>query len=297
MSDSVKVAFQTTVLTLPLQRILPTRTFRSGQEKTVKYRRIAASVLEVGIIEPLVVFPQIGGDEGEKTYILLDGNLRYQVLKALGETETKCLIATDDESYTYNRQVNRLSTIQETFMLLKALEGGVSEERLAKALDVDVKKLREKRDLLKGICPEAVTLLKDRFISPKALRFFKRVTPMRQIEMAELMTAASNFTEPYARALYLATSRNMLLEPDKPKEVDGVTPEAIARMEKEMESLEHEFKLVEDTHGMNVLQLVLARGYLAKLSDNARIVRFLSQGHPEILSEFQKIVEATSLEA
>ena len=63
-------------------------------------------------------------------------------------------------------------------MILKALENGVDEECIGKALDLDVKKTREKRDLLKGICPEAVAIIKDRPVSRAALRYFKRVRPL-----------------------------------------------------------------------------------------------------------------------
>ncbi len=41
--------------------------------------------------------------------------------------------------------------------------------------------------------------------------------------------------------------------------------------------------------------LVVVGGYLRRLLDNARVVRFLSQNHREILAEFQKLVEAKSL--
>lgn len=40
------------------------------------------------------------------------------------------------------------------------------------------------------------------------------------------------------------------------------------------------------------LDLVLAIGYVGRLLANARVVRYLAQFHPEILAEFQKIVEA-----
>ena len=181
-------------------------------------------------------------------------------------------------------------------MMLKALEGGVSEDRLARTLKVDIKKIREKRDLLKGICPEAVELLKAKRITANALRFFKQVKPMRQIEMAELMIASANYTEPYARALYLASPKDQLLAEDKEKTTKGVSPADIARMEKEMETLERDFKMVEDSYGRNVLNLVVARNYMARLLDNARVVRFLSQHQPDILSEFQKIIETATLE-
>jgi len=37
------------------------------------------------------------------------------------------LIADDDEAFTYNKRVNRLATVQEHYMIVKALERGVSK--------------------------------------------------------------------------------------------------------------------------------------------------------------------------
>src|SRR5208282_2675247 len=62
----------------------------------------------------------------------------------------------------YNHKVNPLTAIQEHFMIMEAIRNGVWEERIAKTLDVDVAAIRRKRDLLEGICPEAVQLLKEK---------------------------------------------------------------------------------------------------------------------------------------
>ena len=64
-----------------------------------------------------------------------------------------------------------------------------------------------------------------------------------------------------------------------------------------MDSLHRDLKLIEASHGNEVLNLVLARGYLAKLFGNARVVRYLAQNYDDILRELQSIVEATSLES
>ena len=88
-------------------------------KESQKYRQISASVREVGIIEPLVVVPQ-NGKTGR--YLLLDGHMRLAALKELGHAEVRCLIATDDEAYTYNKRINRLATVQEHFMILKAIK-------------------------------------------------------------------------------------------------------------------------------------------------------------------------------
>jgi hypothetical protein len=89
-----------------------------------------------------------------------------------------CLIATDDEAFTYNHKVNRIAPIQEHFMIMKALGNGVSEQRIATTLNVDVGAIRQKRDLLNGVCPEAVSLLKDRQTSVGAIRELKRALPI-----------------------------------------------------------------------------------------------------------------------
>ncbi len=290
------MGFKAQGITIPMNRIIPLKQIKRRIKASGKYKRIQTSIAEVGVIEPLIVYPQNNNGNRNREYLLLDGHMRYEVLKEIGETEVFCLISTDDEGYTYNRQVNRLSAIQEHMMIMKALRDGVDEERLARTLGVDMVKLKEKRHLIKGICEEAVDLLKEKHITPYALRQMKKVKPMRQIEMAELMVATNNYTKDYARALYMATPRHMLVEKGKENGSEVMRPEDISRMEKEMEGLERDFRMVEESYAQNVLKLVLARGYLGKLLDNARVVRFLSSNYPEFLTEFQKVVDTASLE-
>lgn len=68
-------------------------------------------------------------------------------------------------------------------------------------------------------------------------------------------------------------------------------------MEQEMQTLERDYLVLQDSHGRNVVNLTLARGYLKKLLDNGKVVRFLASKHADLLAEFQKIVEVASLEA
>jgi ParB-like chromosome segregation protein Spo0J len=37
-------------------------------------------------------------------YLLLDGHIRLEMLKEIGETQVRCLVATDDEAFTYNKR-------------------------------------------------------------------------------------------------------------------------------------------------------------------------------------------------
>ena len=60
--------------------------------------------------------------------------------------------------------------------------------------------------------------------------------------------------------------------------------------------MQRDLALIEASHGNQVLNLVLARGYLAKLLSNSRVARYLGQHHADILRELQAISESSSLE-
>lgn len=119
---------------------------------------------------------------------------------------------------------------------------------------------------------------------------------MRQIEVAELLLATGNFSVPYVKALLAATRPDMLVDSDKHKVIEGLTSEQVAKMEKEMEGLQRDLKLIEESYGNQVLNLVLARGYLSKLFANTRVARYLGQHHADIFRELQTVSEGSSLE-
>jgi ParB-like chromosome segregation protein Spo0J len=293
MTETVRSAFENEIIVLPVAELLPLRQLDPTIKDSAKYKRIVASVREVGLVEPLVVTKATG--QGAR-YLLLDGHLRRAALIDLDEKDARCLIANDDEAFTYNKRVNRLATVQEHFMIVKAIDRGLSEEKLAKALDVNIAMLRRRRNLLNGICPEVVEMLKDRSVDPTTFDTLRKMKPMRQIEAAELMEAAGTFAASYAKALLAATRQEDLLHPERPKKVGGITPEQMARMEREMETLQRNFKSIEATYGDDVLHLVIASGYISKLIGNKETARYLNQHHPEIFDEFKAIVTASSLD-
>ena len=118
-----------------------------------------------------------------------------------------------------------------------------------------------------------------------------------RIEAAELMQSASSFSSTYAKALLAATKQADLAKPDQPKQVAGMTAEQMARMEREMETLQQDYKAIEVSYGEDVLHLVIASGYLSKLIGNRKIERYLKQNHPEILEKFETIVSSSSLDS
>src|SRR5437763_12616906 len=125
-------AFQFKTLNLRPEQLIPRKHLSPTLKHSPKYRQIKASLRAVGLIEPLVVFPKANDQ-----YLILDGHVRAAILTELAVPHILCLIATQEEAYTYNKRVNAINTVQEHQMILKALKSGVSEDRIAAALNVN----------------------------------------------------------------------------------------------------------------------------------------------------------------
>jgi hypothetical protein len=201
-----------------------------------------------------------------------------------------CLIAIDDEAFTYNKRISRMATIQEHKMILNAVKNGVPEERLARALNVNIGNIRIKRNLLVGICPEVAELLRDKHVPFNVFTELRFLKPIRQIEAAQAMVTMNRYSVTYAKSLVAATPADQLVE-GKQRRQRGLSEEQIIIMQRESENLDRELKLIEQDYGSDHLDLVLAVGYVARLLGNAVIVRYLAQNHADLLAEFQKIVD------
>jgi ParB-like chromosome segregation protein Spo0J len=293
MTEKVQIGFEAQAINVGLEKLLPTRSVQPEVRKTRKFAQILSSIREIGLIEPLIVTP---ADPASGLHMLLDGHLRLLAMRDLGLATATCLLSRDDEGYTYNKRVNRLATVQEHYMVLRALERGVPEDRLAKALDINIASLRRKRDLLDGICPEVEDMLKDRNFSADIMRHLRKMKPQRQIECADLMCSMNNFSVNYAGALLAATTSDQLLEPSQTKGLKGLSSAEIARMEQEMSLVQNRFKVIEQSYSNDVLNMVLARGFLNKLVSNKAVASYLQRRQPDLLEEFRSIVKIASLE-
>lgn len=289
----VLIAFEKRRITVAINDIHPVKVVAGSVRRTKKYKQIATSVREIGIVEPLIVHRQKGA---KGKFLLLDGHLRLAVLKELGATEVACLLAKDDEAFTYNKRINRLASIQEHYMILKAIKNGVPEDRLAQALGVNVKRIRQKLNLLDGICPEAIAVLKNRQFPTGAINAMKRMKPLRQVEMAELMVATNNFSLSYGKALLMATPRDQLKEFDDKKPVGGLTDQERQRMELELENLSRDMKAVEQNYGANVIRLVVANGFVMRILNSQHLSRYLAKNHGYLLEQLQSVTESISAE-
>lgn len=93
----VAIGFDLESLTLPVDKILPSRKTPVGMATSRKFIQIRSSIQEIGLIEPLSVGP---ADLKTGQHVLLDGHIRLITLLELKYSEVPCLVATDDESFS-----------------------------------------------------------------------------------------------------------------------------------------------------------------------------------------------------
>ena len=278
---------------VPLDQLLPSKKIMDGTMSTRKYKQVVSSIHEIGLIEPLSV---IQPDPKKPEFLLLDGHLRVLALKELGMETAPCLMAKDDETFSYNHRINRLSTVQEHYMLRRAIDRGVSRERLARAFNVNLSSINRRINLLEGICPEAIDLLQDKQFTPDVTRILRNMKAARQVEAVELMVASNTITVAHAEALLKATPPEQRADL-KPAERDKTSPiEQIVKLEKEMSQVQTQYKDAEQNYGSDLLNLVVAKGYLTKLLANEAVKSYIQRHEPEILEQFELVVNTVSME-
>jgi len=273
--------------------LLPSKQLPAHTDTSKKYLAICSSIADVGLIEPLSVS---AADRQSGQRLILDGHVRLAALRQLGIENAMCLEARDNETYTYNSRVNRLSTVQEHQMLRRAVERGVSPERLSRALDVNLEVLRRKVTLLDGISPEAAELMKDRQFSPALTQILRKMRPARQLMCVELMVSANSLTLSYAKGLLYATPQTELVGSKVQRPPTGVSADQLARLQGEARNLQDRYKAIEQDYGQNVLNLTVACGYVSKLLSNPAVTRHLRKRYPELLIQLELIVESTSMQ-
>ncbi|MDD2966968.1 MAG: plasmid partitioning protein RepB C-terminal domain-containing protein [Desulfovibrionaceae bacterium] len=286
MGIGIKQGFEKRLVELAITDLRLTKSLNVNVKQGRKYSQIISSLREVGLIEP----PVVALCNNKKEYLLLDGHLRIMALKELGERRVNCLVSVDDEGYTYNKFINRLSAVQEHKMIVKALKAGVSETKLAAALNLDIKSLRSKKSMLCGVCEEAVNLLKDKIMSESVFRVLKKMKPLRQISAARSMNAQNRYSYKYAQNLLVATPAEQLLDATKSKRMSQAELAKHIRLEEENLSLTEDICSLHNSYGVDMLHLSSLQSYLKKMMSNEKVAGYLSRHHPEIHEKFLEII-------
>ncbi len=258
-------------------------------ERTVspKYRkRIEASLKAVGLLEPLIVFPQ-GGN-----YEILDGGLRYRILLDWGVETVPCLIGRQREAYTGNRMVNPLSDSQEMRMLRKSLEE-LDEKTIVNALGIPGIRQSPNLALLKKLDPSVAAAFESGQLTSQTVKELTQVKLERQAEILKLMESCNDYSVTFARGLVLKTAVG------KRAKVNGARTPWVQAEEKKSDLLKklREAEQQQDFYSglyrqytTNLLKLVI---YARSLVANPRVRQFLQERHPQQLEMFEQIIQST----
>jgi len=84
----------------------------------------------------------------------------------------------------------------------------------------------------------------------------------------------------------------------KPAEREKKTApiEQIEKLQKEMDQVQESYTQAEENYGSDLLNLVVAKGYLTKLLDNGAVKSYIGRHEPEILTHLELVVNTVSME-
>lgn len=119
------------------------------------------------------------------------------------------------------------------------------------------------------------------------------MTPERQIEALSYMASSSDYSAKFARAIWLGSSDNQLINPIR--KARQTCTEETSKLENEVSRLQKEYHLMEDNYGKNVGDLTVIKAYLHQLFQNAEINKFIKENETDIYQRFERIVEMDSL--
>ena len=280
-------AFLPNLVTLKPHLLRPHRPLAAGATNSKKFLQVLASIATVGLVEPLVV---IEDKSRPQCYVVLDGRLRLEALRRLKKDAADCLLSTDDETYTYNRHVNRLTPAQDARMIAEAVRRGLPQARIAAVLGIDARTVKAKATLLEGLCAEGVALLADKNCPASVYATLKSMKPLRQLEAAELMCSQANFTSAFARAIRSTTTPDQLITREAPKgRTDREVASQVACLEREIATLQATFSNAEETYSVEHLELAVSASYIAKLMRNGKVSAWLQDRYPNYWAQLNAV--------
>ena len=273
-----------TSLDIPLVRLRPLRERKVTRRE---FGRILASIKAVGLIEPLIVYPEGDG------YVILDGAQRYRALLEMGVGVVPCIIGKQREAFTGNRMVNRVSPVQEHRMIERSL-GELDEGTIAAALGITQIGHRLKKALLKQLHPDLASVLDEGKISLACARELTHVKSPRQKEILEAMEGYKDFSMAFVRAMVLKTRpnqrdsrRNRIRNPwDK-------TTQRKSDLLKKLADAEQKHDFYSQLYKQYTIDLLRLAIYARSLLNNSRVREYLDRRYPELVARFDGIINDT----
>ena len=281
----IKQCFSNHFHLYPITILLPSRSIPVNVRSSNKYKQILTSIAEIGLIEPIMIFITENGE-----HKILDGHLRIEALKDLEITHAHCLISPVEDTYSYNKRVNHLTILQEQRMLLKAVESGVSVEKLCAVLGLSQGIINTRLRISEGVSKEALALLADKNVSQNVFDVLRKIKLHKQMDFVSTMVTLNNFTKKFALSMLHALPAEYLVRKPDNAHDDKDMIKTLARLEKEMAALQVETQDIENEFAENNLNLMVVRSYIAKLLSKNEIIHWLYDNKSEYLDVLKKVL-------
>jgi len=272
---------------IPLIRLKKIK-FRKIDQRA--YSRIRASIMNVGLLDPLHVTPS--KDDGD--YVIIDGEWRYDILMELGVETAPCFIRDDMDIYTANYQVNHLSPVEETKMINKAKEV-VDGQLIANVFGLKTITSRLHETLLKRLHPTVVKAFNTGKITKVCAKELAEVIPARQLEIFAMMQNTKNFGPAFVKKQILMTPLNKQ-QSQRRKTPWAENTERKKSMGTDLkerhEELNHLAKLYREYTAALMLTVIHSR----EIVTNKIIMAYLKENHSQMYTEIKSIIESELLE-
>jgi ParB family chromosome partitioning protein len=266
--------------------IIKLRPLRDRKVTPREYARILASIKAIGLIEPLVIFP-----EGED-YLILDGVQRYRALLELGVMVVPCILGKYREAFTGNRMVNRVSPVQENRMIEKSLEE-LDAQTIAAALGISGIGHRLKTTLLKRLHADVAAAFDQGKITRPCARELTHVKLQRQKEILSAMEGYKDYSIAFARTLVLKTPvplREARRGKNDPWDKSAQRKNSLLKKLGEAEEKHDFYSRLYKQYTVDLLRLAI---FARSLLTNSRVREYLDEHHPLIVSRFEGIIADT----
>jgi hypothetical protein len=267
-------------LDIPLIHLRPLRERKVSKRE---FNRILGSIKAVGLIEPLVVYPE-GND-----YVILDGVQRYRALLELGVEVAPCILGRQREAFTGNRMVNRVSPVQEHRMIEKSLEE-VDEASIAAALGISTIGHRLKKALLKRLHPDVAAAFDQGKINRVCAREFTHVRPARQKEILDAMAGYKDYSTAFVRTLVVKTpphQRDTGRRKNNPWDRSAQRRNDLLKQLAEAEQKHDFYSRLYKQYTIDLLRMAI---YVRTLINNTRVREYLQARHPSVVAQFEAII-------
>ena len=270
-------------LDIPLIHLRPLRDRKITKRE---FDRILSSIQAVGLIEPLVVYPE--GDH----YVILDGVQRYRALLEMGVDTAPCIIGKQREAFTGNRMVNRVSPVQEHRMIEKSL-AEVDEASIAAALGVSTVAYRLKKTLLKRLHPDVATAFDQGKINRVCALEFTHVKAPRQKEILDAMEGYKDFSTAFVRTLVIKTPPQQRETHRRKSNPWDKTTQRKNDLLKQLAEAEQKHDFYSRLYKQYTIDLLRMAIYARTMLTNIRIREYLERKHPAVVTRFELVIAAT----